>query len=84
MGELPGVEGVVGVGVDEGGEEDPFAYLGAVDARGGREGYAGGGVDGVGGDVVCAGAEDVDEFCARGREGVSGLCEKGRRGDWGD
>ena len=60
MGRLPGVEKVVVVGGDKGGHEDPFGDLWAVDAGRGSEGDAGGGVDGVGLDVVGAGGEEMD------------------------
>ncbi len=60
VGALPGVEEGVVVGVGEGGEDDPFCDLRAVDARGGGEGDTGGGVDWVVGDVVCAGGDEVD------------------------
>lgn len=54
------MQGVVGVRGDEGGEEHPLGDLRAVDAGGGGEGDGGVGVDGMGGDVVRAGGEDVD------------------------
>lgn len=62
VGELPGVEEGVVVGVGEGGEDDPFGDLGAVDAGGGGEGDGSGGVDGGGGDVIRASGEEVDQF----------------------
>ena len=69
--ELPGVQEGVVVGVGEGCQDDPFCDLGAVDAGGGGEGDAGGGVDGGVGDVVCAGGEEVDQFCVIWGKGVS-------------
>lgn len=51
------------VGGGEGGEDGPFSDLGAMDAGGGGEGDGGGCVDGVVGNVVCAGGEEVDQFC---------------------
>lgn len=58
---LPCVEEGVVVGVGEGGEDDPFGDLGAVDAGGGGQGDGGVCVDGGVGDVVRAGGEEVDE-----------------------
>lgn len=66
MGALPVVQSVVLVRLHEGGEEDPFGDLGAVDAGRGREGDRGRFVDGRVLEVVRAGGEDVDEICGRG------------------
>ena len=44
----------------EHGHDDPFCDLGAVDAGAGGEGDGGVGVEGSGGDVVGAGADEVD------------------------
>ena len=59
---LPRVEGVVGVRGDEGGQEDPFGDLGAVNAGGGGEGDGGFLVDRGRLDMVRAGGEEVDEL----------------------
>ena len=60
--QLPGVELGVGVGVGEGGQDDPLGDLGAVDAGRGGQRDGGLGVDGGVGDVVRAGGEEVDEL----------------------
>lgn len=78
---LPVVEEGVVVGVGEGGEDDPFGDLGAVDAGGGGEGDGGGGVDGGVGDVVGAGGEEVDEVEVGA--GFGGWREGGERGEDG-
>lgn len=61
VGDLPGVQEGVVVGVGEGGEDDPFGDLGAVDAGGGGEGDVGVGVDGGLVHVVCPCRDEVDE-----------------------
>lgn len=60
--QLPLVQEGVVVGVGEGGEDDPFCDLGAVNTGGGGQGDGGGGVDWGVGDVVGAGGEEVDEL----------------------
>ena len=78
VGGLPGVEERVAVGGGEHGHDDPFGDLGAVDAGGGGEGDGGAGVDGVVGDVVGAGGDEVDEF--EGRAGGGGVVGEGGEG----
>lgn len=60
--QLPFVEEGVVMRVGEGGQDDPFCDLGAVDAGRGGQGDGGVCVDGGIGDVVRAGREEMDEL----------------------
>ena len=51
------------VRMSEGGEDDPFCDLRAVNARRGCKGNVGGGVDWRLGKMICAGGQDVNELC---------------------
>lgn len=57
---LLGEEVLVFPRLDQAGEDGPFGYGGAVDARGGGDCDVCRGVDGVGLDVVAAGGEEVE------------------------
>ena len=59
---LPGVEEGVVMRVGEGGQDDPFGDLRAVDARRGGQWDGGLGVEWRFGNVIRAGGEDVDEL----------------------
>lgn len=76
---LPLVHVIVLVRVHERRQDDPLCNLRSVDAIGGREGDLRVGVDGVFGDVVDAGGEEVDEVkvrCIRGGLGEAHECDE--------